>query len=517
MSAQLARGAEPAAPAATEPAENHFDIWEIRVEGNSLLDVRDVERAVYPSLGPGRSLADVETARSSLEKLYQSRGYATVIVNIPEQAVEQGLVTLKITEARLDRVHVTGARYHSNREIRESITEAAPGEVPNVTALIGQIGKVSQRSRDVQVAPILKAGRVPGTVDLELRVKDARPIHADVSLTNAHTLDTTDLRLNAGLTYSNLWQKDHSLSVQYQMSPQNVGEVDVWASTYLWRRADSDSLFAFFWVDSNSDVVSLGTTTVLGKGTTLGARSIHPDLLSFGSWRGTFVYGADYKDTTDNLELGPDLSLETKLQYMNLTTAVTFARAGESAQTSFDVGLNFGPRGLLNDRTEFESKRFKAEPNYLYMTAAARHERRFAEDWSWLVRGRSQMTGSRLIPNEQFSMGGTATVRGYLEAERLADYGFVATLELRRAIRQQPVYGLSIGDAYAFVDGGYGWINDALPDQDDRFGLLSVGIGMDLLLLDNFDLTLQGALPLNAAQETRAGDLRLLFEAQYNL
>jgi hemolysin activation/secretion protein len=329
-------------------------------------------------------------------------------------------------------------------------------------------------------------------------------------------LDTSDLRLNAGLTYSNLWQKDHSLSMQYQMSPQNVGEVDVFASTYLWRRASSDSLFAFFWVHSNSDVASLTDTTVLGKGTTLGARAIYPNVLSLGDWHGTFLAGTDYKDTSDTISLGPDLGLETQVEYLNLTTGVTLARADDRSQTAIDFGLNFGPRGLLNERTEFEAKRYKGEPNYLYMTAAARHQRNFGDGWSWVARGRTQLTGSRLISNEQFSMGGVATVRGYLEAERLADYGVLAAFELRRALRKQPLPGLAIDAAYTFVDGGYGWVLDALPDQDADFGLLSIGVGMDLMVLEHLDVSLQGALPLTAAQETDAGDLRLLFEAQYN-
>jgi len=487
------------------------------VEGNSLLDTRDIERAVYPHLGKRKTLADVEAARVALEKAYQAKGYGTVLVDIPEQSVDRGFVQLRVTEARLDRIRVTGSRYRSNRDIANSLTEARPGEVPNVNALIQQIGHLAQRSRDVQVTPIMRAGRVPGTVDLELRVKDQLPLHADVDLTNAHTVDTSDLRLNAGLTYSNLWQKDHSLSLQYQTSPQATSEVQVFAGTYLWRRENSDSLFAFYVVDSNSDVATLGTTTVLGKGTTGGARVIYPNLLTLGDWHTTVTAGSDYKDTTDTIALGDNVDVETKAKYMNFITALNTGRVGDRSQISFDLGLNFGLRGLLNERTEFEAKRFKGEPNYLYMTAAAQYRRLFGEGWSWIARSRAQLTGSRLIPTEQFSHGGESTVRGYLEAERLADYGAVGSLELHRGLRQSLFRSFTVDDAFAFVDGGYGWILDALPDQQAQFGMASVGVGVRLLFLDHGTLTLEGALPLQGAPETKAGDPRLLFEAQYNL
>lgn len=38
--------------AADAKPEEHFDITEFRVLGNSLLPNRDIERAVYPFLGP---------------------------------------------------------------------------------------------------------------------------------------------------------------------------------------------------------------------------------------------------------------------------------------------------------------------------------------------------------------------------------------------------------------------------------------------------------------------------------
>ena len=76
------------APARSEPdhAEN-FDIREYRVRGNTRLPVSDVEKTVYPFLGPGKTIDDVEAARKALETLYQERGFAACNVDIPEQEV----------------------------------------------------------------------------------------------------------------------------------------------------------------------------------------------------------------------------------------------------------------------------------------------------------------------------------------------------------------------------------------------------------------------------------------------
>src|SRR5215468_7251298 len=45
-----------------------FNILEYRVVGNTRLARLDIEKAVYPFLGPHRSIKDVEAARLSLER-----------------------------------------------------------------------------------------------------------------------------------------------------------------------------------------------------------------------------------------------------------------------------------------------------------------------------------------------------------------------------------------------------------------------------------------------------------------
>src|SRR5579859_2288706 len=83
------------AAAATEPK---FDILEFRVLGNSKLKNSEIETAVYPFLGPEKSLRDVESAKHALEDLYHSRGFGTVFVDIPEQQVDNGVVRLHVAE-----------------------------------------------------------------------------------------------------------------------------------------------------------------------------------------------------------------------------------------------------------------------------------------------------------------------------------------------------------------------------------------------------------------------------------
>jgi hemolysin activation/secretion protein len=98
-------------------SENHFDVHEYRVLGNTVLPNRDIETVLYPLLGDHKTLADVEIARAALEKTYHDRGFGTVFVDIPEQEVSEKIVRLKVTEGRLHEVRISGARYFSERKI----------------------------------------------------------------------------------------------------------------------------------------------------------------------------------------------------------------------------------------------------------------------------------------------------------------------------------------------------------------------------------------------------------------
>ncbi len=68
--------------AAPSAAEAHFDVHEYRVLGNTVLSNREIETVLYPLLGDQKTLADVEVARTALEKAFHDRGYQTVFVDI---------------------------------------------------------------------------------------------------------------------------------------------------------------------------------------------------------------------------------------------------------------------------------------------------------------------------------------------------------------------------------------------------------------------------------------------------
>lgn len=158
-------------------------IQEYRVQGAHLLTALEVEDAVYPYLGPGRTAEDVDQARAALEKAYQAKGYQTVSVQIPPQQVQGGVVILQVIEGKIGRLRVRGARYYSPEQIKAAAPSLAEGTVPDFNQVSKDIVALNQLP-DRRVTPTLRAGVEPDTFDVDLNVQDTLPLHGSLELNN---------------------------------------------------------------------------------------------------------------------------------------------------------------------------------------------------------------------------------------------------------------------------------------------------------------------------------------------
>src|ERR1044072_859573 len=178
--------AQEAAPAAApKAAAQSFDIDAYDVDGATLLDQVAIEKAVYPFLGPDKTTADVEAARDALEKAYKARGYQSVVVEIPYQKVADRVLKLHVVEAPVGRLRVTGSRYVDLDKVKALTPSLAEGRTPDFGQAQKEINEVN-RLPDRRIPPVVRPGAVPGTVDIDLKVKDTFPLHASVELDNDH-------------------------------------------------------------------------------------------------------------------------------------------------------------------------------------------------------------------------------------------------------------------------------------------------------------------------------------------
>src|SRR5262249_36871941 len=161
-------------------------------------------------LGPRRTLEDVEKARAALEKVYADKGYQAVVVSIPPQTVRQGVVTLKVMEGKVGRLHVRGTRWFSPFEVRRHAPSVAEGTDPNFKP-IGRQVYVPNQWPGRKVPPSVPSGSIPGTGDPALPVQETFPPHGPAENKHPNSVNPTPTRVNGAIHYDNLWQLGHSL------------------------------------------------------------------------------------------------------------------------------------------------------------------------------------------------------------------------------------------------------------------------------------------------------------------
>ena len=504
---------------------NLFDIWEYQIDGNTTLDNQIIEKTVYRYLGEHKSVTDIESARAALEQAYHEAGYQAALVNIPEQDVNEGVVRLKVTEGQVDQLKVTGSNYFSPSNIREKVPSLAEGQPLNTSKAQAELVKLASESPDRQVTPIMRAGQTPGSVEVELEVKDELPIHGLVELNARNSINTTRLRLPVMLRYDNLWQLNHSASLQYQVSPEDPGNVQVWSGTYVMPIETIDARLAMYGIglDSSSDVTTAGSFNVVGNGNIFGARLVKP-LPGTPAYLQSATVGWDYKDFGQSINpQGADAgsSISTPVTYSPFQVAYSGTLTTDiGTLTQFNTEVNFNFAGMGSNYAEFEARRAGATPNYIYWAGEIRHRQPLPEDVAMEFRVSGQVANSPLISNEQMGAGGMLTVRGYHEVERLGDNGAIGSFEL-----WSPDLGHLDPDGngilndlrfLAFTDAAQLWLNGpALPSTPVKYSLWSTGVGMRTRAFHNFNGELYWEYPFIATEYVPAGMQRIDFRVAY--
>jgi hemolysin activation/secretion protein len=521
-SSHLANAAAVASAQPSPAANSHFDILEFRVLGNHLLPTESIERAVYPFLGTHRDIHTVEQAVAALEKVYRDAGFGTVYVDIPEQDVTNGVVRLKVTEGRLDEVHVHGERYFSGRQIRAGLPALVPGQTPNLPTLQSELTQLNARTADRSITPILKAGPMPGTIDVDLAVKDQLPVHGSIQYDNRHTADTTPNRATASVSYDDLWARGDSIGLMYQTAPAHTSDAEVLVANYLGHIGANGSL-AVSYINTSSNVLALGTLGVLGKGSIYGAHWLQP-IFGTATTSQSLNGGVDYKDVLT--QVLPDASgqggasVTAVVRYLNWSLVYSGAWRWPGNLLSMSAGLGFGVRSLINSTDQFENARYNGAPGYMYLRLSMNADQNLPARFVFAERMSGQWTAYPLVNNEQFSLGGVDTVRGYLEAEDLGDSGAAASAELHsppigktfgRAL--QPILGPLY--AFAFVDAGAATLVDPLPGQESETDLWSYGLGLQLDAGHGFSGAFDWAVPQVTGTRTRRGDGHIDFSVRY--
>ena len=523
-------------PAPQNPADVIFAVTEYRVEGNTVLPAEKIKEIVSPYIGPERRVKDVDKVRQDLEKAYRDAGYPTVLVIVPEQTVEQGVVRLKVIESVLGKVSMTGNRYFSTARLLEVLPSLRPGNLLYEPQILKELDHINSH-QDLNVTPILQKGEEPGTVNLELKVIDRLPLHGSLELNSEGTPNTPMYHLNLSVQYTGFITPNRSMSLQTTQTPQHFGDVQLYMANYFTPLQWAGQSLALYAAASNSISALNGSVlTVVQQG---GGIGISGNAIVFGA---RYIVSATPSQTTNHqLSLGVDVKLLAQndlaagpgatvvasdaVNYMPLSVSYSGLMTDGFGMNKFSATLRGNIAGILplDDKEAFggdpsdpynePGNRVGATGTFGVFQAGLERTLNLREGLLFSMRADGQTATEPLIPAEQYAAGGVGsggvgTVRGYWQNEVLGDNAFRWTVEMTTPpfTKLFPATVKEDLRMRVYYDRAYLWLKSALPGQKDYFALEGAGFGLQLTLTNHIQARLDQAWALRAATVTRKGD-----------
>ncbi len=526
-------------PPSTQPGAPRVAVTEYLVDGNTILSSDKIDEILSRYKGASLTLKEIEKARLELEKAYHAAGYPTVIVVLPEQTIDQGTVRLSVIEARLVEITVTGNRYFSRYNILGKLPSLKIGALLYEPDFVKELD-AANANPDLKLAPVLKPGEVPGTVNLELKAKERMPLHARIEGDNRGPITTPRDRITAEVQYTNLWDRDHILTVQTVQTPTDWGAVQVYGGSYVAPIFWPNHLLAVYGTKAISNSVLAGTSLGVGGGaigiagnaTIAGARYIFP-IFSGGKATHQIAIGADYKrleKTTAQFPSGlGTVTVTSPIQYLPISIGYTGYFPDSwgltklaSTVKGYNAGLipggdteDFG--GNPNDPNQ-PGNRVGSTGDFYVVQGGIERTQPLPYDFSLFVHVDGQWANEPLVPAEQYFAGGLDTVRGYINYETAGDNAVRSRVELTSPElppipidrfwqrRKSSEYNLRLR-LVGFYDVANLWVLKAQPGQKEQFRPEGVGFGLRVKLpKDIGQLQLDQAYALRNGTETKKGD-----------
>jgi hemolysin activation/secretion protein len=504
-----------AAAQTTPPPAPRFEIQRYVVEGNTLLSQSDIDAILAPYSGKDRDFGDIQRALEALQDAYIVAGYNAVRVQVPEQDIRAGQVTLKVVEARLANLRVENNHFFDEANIRRSLPVLKVGETPNVRA-IGEGAQLANDSPAKQVAVALEASDEPGKVDATIRVTDEDPSRIGVWVDNTGNSSTGLFRTGISYQNANVFDRDNVLNLQYITSPSNPSNTSIYGGGY---RVPVYSLQGAFDVyggysNVNSGVVS-DLFAVSGAGSVAGARytqylprvDLYDHKLAFGwDWRA-------YKNNVNLVGTNGTLIPDITVQPASITYTGKFSQVGREI-SFFVAGSHNIPGSGDASQAAFDAQRLGASANYSIWRGGLVFSQSLPGDYLIRLAGNGQYSHELLVSGEQFGMGGVDSVRGFFEREVASDRGYRYSAEA-----YTPDFGRKVGDNWRargllFVDGAHGKDND--PPHGPVEGLGSVGIGVRMNQGKSLAVRMDWAYVTDGGGSRPTGSNRLHFAVAYS-
>jgi hemolysin activation/secretion protein len=451
----------------------------IGVFGNTILNPFELNSLLSPTKGQPVNQQITCQIAQEMTQVYRDRGYVLAQVypvvdrKTNALATTTGEVRFLVAEGCLENIEITGTTRLKPSYINGRVAEGAKtpfnaNKINDFLALIQtdpKIGKLEVQG--------FKAGKSFGSSVLSLKVTEANALSGFVGADSAIAPLFGGVRGIGGLTYRNVTGNGDDLSVFYFRS--STGEAQGADVSYQIPINPMNGQIQVRYAPSVSSVVLQPNDRVFKSNVNTAEVNYRQPLLRTSNQEFALSLGVSFEDQQVSLDgvnaaiiSGSDSEGKTKTRVVKFSQDYTsLDDAGNwSLRSQFSLGL--GGFGATNN------PRPTPDGKFISWQGQAQRVQRLSPNNYAIAQLGFQLTPDPLLPNQQFTLAGDRSIRGYRQSLRSTDNGIRLSLE-DRAIVSRNSNGEANLQLVANVDAAQLWNNGGVAL--DRGFLASVGVG----------------------------------------
>jgi len=483
--------------APTEETETQFFVSEIEVRGSTILSEADIAELVGSYENRQVTLSDLREAADQITQEYLNRDYITSRAILPDQTIaEDGIVIIQVIEGSLQQIDIEGTNRVNDSYVRSRI-ELGAGQPLNTSSLEDQLRLLRADPLFESVEASLRAGDNRGQSILIVRVTEAPPFRANISLDNYSPASVGSERLGANLRYRNLTGIGDDIFASYTFTDENGS--DSYDLSYRVPVNPMNGTLQLRFAPNRNEIIQdpFDEFGIRGE-TDLYEVNFRQPLMRSPRREFALSLGFAHQDSQTFTDEGPTpFGIGPDEDGISRTSVLRFGqdyvardvRGAWAFRSQFNVGTQ------LFDATENDGGDIP-DGQFFSWLAQAQRVQRLGEDHLLIVQFDAQLTPDPLLPSQQFVIGGGQSLRGYRQNARSGDNGYRFSVEDRITLDRDAA-GIPRLQVAPFIDLGGAWNvqDNPNPESDQQF-LIGVGVGLFYEPLPGLRIRLDYGLPL---------------------
>jgi len=414
-------------------------VKKILIEGNRLFSSKVLHALVASGEGQSLTLSGIDALAEKVSLYYRTHGYPLDRAIVPPQTVREGVLRLRVIEARYGKISLHNQSRITNGVLDRTLQALSPGD-PVAQAPLDRTLLFLSDIPGVNVNSVISPGSAPGTSDLSVTAMPTPVVTGSASVDDYGNPYTGAVRLSGGLVVNSPFHRGDLLTVNAVSSGNGFTYgrlgyeilLDGWgtrvgaaysAMTYRLGGGfspipyESGSALAALGANGNSQIWSLYMTQPI-------LRSRTSNISARLGWDHYFL-----SDTFSGL------SGAANNRGLDL---FTLSMSGNSRDGFWGGGITQGALaytpmlvspdpGSVNPSNPYgaNTEGFRSR----WTLSASRLQRLWSDRDFLNASMTGQMATGALDPSQQMIMGGPDTVRSYMEGALFGDEGYEATLE----------------------------------------------------------------------------------------